>query len=81
MKISNVFPFYFDRIALDGCTLELDLTLVDRISALLNPQPVCLISTPQNAWSGQASFPVNVVQNESKFDLKITSPSLVVKLR
>lgn len=73
----DVFCF---RISLDSCTLELDLTIVDRICALLNPEPVCVINKAANLWNPPAMTALGSPP-ESRLDFKVTSPLLTVKLR
>ncbi|KAI4468685.1 autophagy-related 2 isoform a [Holotrichia oblita] len=66
----------------NNCTVELDITIIDRISALLNPLPVCVIHKPsQNVWNVQHAASVTSSQSEYKMDIKITSPSATLKLR
>lgn len=55
------------------------MTIIDRISALLNPQPICVVTKPANPWSTNVTHVAN--DSESKFEVKVTSPVMTVKLR
>lgn len=37
----NLLDFFVFRIQLEPCQSEIDITIVDRISAVLNPLPIC----------------------------------------
>lgn len=71
-------------ISLNKCTVDLDISIADRITALLNPPSICVMEKRQyNPW-GIHSRPEQLQTTapvESRLDLKITSPSLYVKLR
>ncbi|KYB26228.1 Autophagy-related protein 2 homolog B-like Protein [Tribolium castaneum] len=66
---------------LNKCVLELDVTLIDRISALLNPQPICVVAKPTNPWANNVTTHLINDSNDSKFDIRVTSPAMTVKLR
>ncbi|RZC41089.1 autophagy-related protein 2 A -like protein, partial [Asbolus verrucosus] len=66
--------------AFHKCVAELDVTIIDRISALLNPQPICVVSKTTNPWATNVPSPL-VNDNDSKIDVRITSPLTTVKLR
>lgn len=71
--------FFFFSFVLDSCTIELDLTIVDRICALLNPQPICIATKPQrNVWAQENSATQQV---ESFIDVKLSCNCLSIKLR
>lgn len=77
-----LFYLFFYRFVFNNCTVELDITIIDRISALLNPLPVCVIQKPsQNVWNVQHAASGTSSQSEYKMDIKITSPSATLKLR
>lgn len=42
------FFFFFFSIELEPCKSEVDITIVDRICALLNPQPICVCNPVSN---------------------------------
>lgn len=68
--------------------IELDISIVDRICALLNPQPVCVKTTtpvglpegvgPLGAFSQATDL---TSASEYRYDIKVMSPDLTVKLR
>ncbi|KRT81121.1 hypothetical protein AMK59_6232 [Oryctes borbonicus] len=67
---------------LNNCIAELDITIIDRICALLNPLPVCVIQKPtQNVWNVPSAASITSNQSEYKMDIKIISPSATIKLR
>lgn len=73
-------------ISLQQCSIELDVSIVDRIATVLNPQPLCSHKKikPHLAQSHQSVFSQavdNSQQRDTKVDLKITSPFLNIKLR
>ncbi|XP_015509682.1 autophagy-related protein 2 homolog B [Neodiprion lecontei] len=75
-------------IQLEECRSELDITIVDRISAVLNPHPICTSTHPvtasRDAVNQQALF-YQAVESpslpDSKVDVKISSPICMIKLR
>lgn len=69
------------RITLDPCTIELDITIVDRICAVLNPQPVCVITRPQNSIWGKPPPSSTNSQQEIRIDTKVVCSDLTLKLR
>ncbi|XP_044263557.1 autophagy-related protein 2 homolog A isoform X3 [Tribolium madens] len=68
-------------LSLHKCVLELDVTLIDRISALLNPQPICVVAKPTNPWTNNVTTHLMNDSNETKFDIRVNSPLMTVKLR
>ncbi|GJQ70529.1 Atg2, partial [Trypoxylus dichotomus] len=66
----------------NNCIAEVDITIIDRICALLNPLPVCVIQKPtQNVWNVPSTAGVASNQAEYKMDIKVMSPSATIKLR
>ncbi|XP_066992632.2 autophagy-related protein 2 homolog A [Anabrus simplex] len=76
-------------VTLQQCSSEIDVSIVDRITALLNPQPLCRrngskYSVGKNVMNQQSCFyqaVENPVLSDSKTDIKISSPFLIIKLR
>ncbi|KYM93249.1 Autophagy-related protein 2 like protein A [Atta colombica] len=73
-------------IQLESCRGEVDITIVDRISAILNPQPICTYNTVINARDAnqQTLFDQAVDSTtlpDSRVDVKISSSSCTIKLR
>nr|XP_022914053.1 autophagy-related protein 2 homolog B isoform X1 [Onthophagus taurus] len=69
------------EIALDTCSIELDITLIDRLRALLDPTPVCVIDKEgKDIWRIPSTTSL-ISHSESKLDIKMSSPSISVKLR
>lgn len=61
----NTYTCFFS-IDMEPCKSEVDITIVDRICALLNPQPICVcnpISNDRNLVSFQSSLLTTI--NES----------------
>jgi autophagy-related protein 2 len=58
---------------LNKCTVELDVTIVDRITALLNPQPICVVNKIHAVNSQNVK--------DSVLDINVTSPMVSLKLR
>lgn len=74
-----IFRFY-----LNNAMIEFDITIIDRICALLNPQPVCAKApTPVNQTEGLCSLNTAdlVPVYEYHYDFKMNCPYLIVKLR
>ncbi|KYN22683.1 Autophagy-related protein 2 like protein A [Trachymyrmex cornetzi] len=82
-------------IQLEPCRGEVDITIVDRISAILNPQPICTYNTVINARDSNINN-YDILQNQqtlfdqavdsttlpdSRVDVKISSSSCTIKLR
>ncbi|GFG37838.1 hypothetical protein Cfor_03151 [Coptotermes formosanus] len=77
-------------ITLQPCCSEVDVSIVDRITALLNPQPLCRRNTKfasghmRDVRNHQSCF-YQAVENPSpsdrKMDVKVACPLLTVKLR
>ncbi|XP_020295971.1 autophagy-related protein 2 homolog B isoform X2 [Pseudomyrmex gracilis] len=72
-------------IQMEPCKAEVDITIVDRISALLNPQPICICNPTGNSRnaSQQTIFDQAVdstVLTDSRVDVKIFSSSCTIKL-
>ncbi|XP_025831922.1 autophagy-related protein 2 homolog B isoform X2 [Agrilus planipennis] len=66
---------------LDACLVEVDITIVDRVNALLNPQPICISKASKNLYAENNTWIEPLVQTDSRLDLKVTSPQLTLKLR
>ncbi|KAK4884514.1 hypothetical protein RN001_000785 [Aquatica leii] len=69
-------------ISLEPCVIEVDITIVDRICAILNPQPVCVINKQiNNVWSIPSSTNLTATPSDSRIDFKLVSPCVNLKLR
>ncbi|XP_014472680.1 PREDICTED: autophagy-related protein 2 homolog A isoform X2 [Dinoponera quadriceps] len=71
-------------IQLEPCRSEVDMTIIDRISAVLNPQPICNPVVNTRDVNQQTSFDQAVDSTtlpDSRVDVKISSSSCTVKLR
>lgn len=68
-------------INMEPCQLELDITIIDRISALLNPHPVCLTNGPKANKKWRNRNGNDHRQFDSTTDFKIKVPNLIVNLR
>ncbi|KAF5280262.1 hypothetical protein FQR65_LT03070 [Abscondita terminalis] len=69
-------------ITLEPCIIEVDVTIVDRICAILNHQPVCVISRHvQNVWTVPSTGTSTLSPNDSRIDFKIVSSLVSLKLR
>ncbi|XP_011343662.1 autophagy-related protein 2 homolog B isoform X2 [Ooceraea biroi] len=71
---------------LEPCRGEVDITIVDRISAVLNPQPICTCNPVVNARdSNQQTLFDQAVDSatlpDTKVDVKISSSLCTIKLR
>ncbi|CAH0551837.1 unnamed protein product [Brassicogethes aeneus] len=71
------------NIQLQNCLVELDFTIVDRINALINSPPICVIeNSTSNLWNTPLTN--EVLSNstvDSKVDVKIACDSISVILR
>ncbi|XP_054259234.1 autophagy-related protein 2 homolog A [Macrosteles quadrilineatus] len=80
----NTVPRVDISILLQNCQLEVDMSIVDRISAVLNPQPLC---SPINPKPGNLDLtgicqPMDqYTQPDCKSDFKISCPLISIKLR
>ncbi|XP_066590734.1 autophagy-related protein 2 homolog B isoform X2 [Prorops nasuta] len=73
-------------IQLEPCRSEVDITIIDRISAILNPQPICNIGPAINVRNtNQQVLFYQAVENpimpDSRVDIKVSSPYAKIKLR
>ncbi|XP_011643358.1 autophagy-related protein 2 homolog B [Pogonomyrmex barbatus] len=73
-------------IQMEPCRGEIDITIVDRISAILNPQRICTYNPVINARNAnqQTLFDQAVdsaTLPDSRVDIKISSSSCTIKLR
>ncbi|XP_063976895.1 autophagy-related protein 2 homolog B [Diachasmimorpha longicaudata] len=75
------------EITLEPCRSELDVTLVDRISAVLNPQHICVSNPPtkgRDMWNQQSMFYQAVespIISDSRVDIRVSSLKMTIKLR
>ncbi|KAL3285630.1 hypothetical protein HHI36_000162 [Cryptolaemus montrouzieri] len=68
---------------LGKCEVEFDITIIDRITALLNSPPVCVIEkkgTTQHPWFGEPPI-LEIQRVECVTDIKIATPCLGLKVR
>lgn len=49
MNVNILMLFLLSSIQMESCRSEIDITIVDRISAILNPQPICICNPVINA--------------------------------
>lgn len=77
-------------IVLEPCCSELDISIVDRITAVLNPEPMCCRGTSKgpnaDLWkckreSSLAEVLDNRCQSDGRTEIKVSTPSIVIKLR
>ncbi|KAK0093179.1 hypothetical protein PV326_014144 [Microctonus aethiopoides] len=74
-------------IQLEPCRSELDVTIIDRISSVLNPQPICVCnpsSTARQMWNQQTMFYQAVespILSDSRIDIKISASRATLKVR
>ncbi|XP_012533981.1 autophagy-related protein 2 homolog B-like [Monomorium pharaonis] len=71
-------------IQMEPCKGEIDITIVDRISAILNPQPICNPIINARDANQQTLFDQAVdsaTLPDSRIDIKISSSSCTIKLR
>ncbi|CAH1999640.1 unnamed protein product [Acanthoscelides obtectus] len=71
-------------LALNKCTVEFDITIIDRLNALLHRPTICFIEkTKYNPWTGgiipAPLEPLDTI--ESRLDVKISSSCINLKLR
>lgn len=64
------------NVHLNKCITEVDITIVDRICAVLNPQPVCTTGSPKTD-----NFTPLENSTEYKYDIRINCPVFNIKLR
>ncbi|KAI4495649.1 hypothetical protein M0802_008484 [Mischocyttarus mexicanus] len=73
------------NIQLEPCKTEIDITIVDRISALLNPQPICACNQTINRDTNQQTLFYQAVESpalpDSKIDINVSSTCCTIKLR
>nr|XP_012226127.1 PREDICTED: autophagy-related protein 2 homolog B isoform X1 [Linepithema humile] len=74
------------EIQMESCRVEVDITIVDRISAILNPQPICICNPVVNARdANQQTLFDQAVDSatlpDSRVNVKISSSSCTIKLR
>ncbi|KAF5283909.1 hypothetical protein FQA39_LY04729 [Lamprigera yunnana] len=67
-------------ITLEPCVIEVDITIVDRICAILNPQPICVISKQTPIWSAPETLSLTS-PIDTRIDFKIISQCVDLKLR
>lgn len=82
----NLFGYKlnFFRISLAKCSVEFDITIIDRLTALLNPPIICINeNSSYNPWTTCDYFPSleTNIKPDSSLDLKITCPAITCKLR
>lgn len=65
---------------MDNCTVDLDITIIDRISALFNLQSICAVAKGATVWKADTAYLENH-SSESKTNIKVTSPNMFVKIR
>lgn len=65
---------------MDNCTVDFDITIIDRISALVNLQSICTIAKATNVWNKDTAYLENS-SSESKTNIRVTSPNMLVKIR
>ncbi|KAK5648479.1 hypothetical protein RI129_003371 [Pyrocoelia pectoralis] len=69
-------------ITLEPCVVEIDITIVDRICAILNPNPICVTAKQSNnVWSAVPPTSALSSPPDTSKDFKITSPSINFRLR
>uniref|UniRef100_A0A8D8U0S0 Autophagy-related protein 2 n=3 Tax=Cacopsylla melanoneura TaxID=428564 RepID=A0A8D8U0S0_9HEMI len=72
-------------VHLEQCWSELDISIMDRISVLLNPKPLCSIPSQYKADNTMQSAFDQAIETcsecDSKLEWKLSSPFLVIKLR
>ncbi|KAI5747834.1 hypothetical protein M8J77_018961 [Diaphorina citri] len=72
-------------VQLEQCWSEVDISIMDRISALLNPKPLCSISSQYKADNTMQSAFDQAIETcsecDSKLEWKVTSSYVVIKLR
>ncbi|EFN86545.1 Autophagy-related protein 2-like protein A [Harpegnathos saltator] len=72
-------------IQLEPCSSEVDITIIDRISAVLNPQPICTGNPAVNTRDNQQTSFDQAVDNttlpDSRVDVKVSASSCTIRLR
>ncbi|KAH0569025.1 autophagy-related protein 2 homolog B [Cotesia glomerata] len=74
-------------IQLDPCQSEIDITIIDRISSVLNPQPICTYnpsSTAKDMWNQHTMFYQAVespILSDSRVNIKVSSSRAILKVR
>ncbi|XP_008558251.1 autophagy-related protein 2 homolog B [Microplitis demolitor] len=74
-------------IQLEPCQSEVDITIIDRISSVLNPQPICTYnpsSTAKDTWNQHAMFYQAVespILSDSRVNIKVSSSRAIFKVR
>ncbi|KAG7200135.1 hypothetical protein KM043_000574 [Ampulex compressa] len=73
-------------IQMEPCKTEIDITIVDRICAILNRQPICICNPASNPRdTNQQTLFYQAVESpalpDSRIDIKVSSPSCRIKLR
>ncbi|XP_017890148.1 autophagy-related protein 2 homolog B isoform X2 [Ceratina calcarata] len=73
-------------IELEPCNIEIDITIVDRICALLNPQPICVCNPVSNNRStNQQTLFYQAVESPALSDfaavINVSSSKCTIKLR
>ncbi|KAE8748880.1 hypothetical protein FOCC_FOCC004474 [Frankliniella occidentalis] len=77
-------------IQLEPCWSELDVSIVDRVTAVLNPQPMCSRVTSKglnkDLWDCPRASSLtdaldNRCQSDGRVELKVSTASIIVKLR
>lgn len=68
-------------VNMEACQLEVDITIIDRINALLNPHPVCLINGPKvnKNWKNRNENTDKHIDSTTDFKIKV--PNMLVNLR
>lgn len=68
-------------LTLDTCYIDLDITIVDRINALLNSAPVCVNRNPENIWTTVTTSSAVESNSEARLDFNLNSPEITIILR
>ncbi|XP_034941345.1 autophagy-related protein 2 homolog B [Chelonus insularis] len=74
-------------IQLEPCNSEIDITIIDRISSVLNPQPICTCNpttAARDTWNQQTMFyqaVENPILSDFRIDVKISSSKMILKVR
>lgn len=73
------------NLHLNDSIMEVDISIVDRICAVLNPQPVCnKVNVTNENIGAQFTQPVQSdvsATTENRYDMKLVCPLFVIKLR
>uniref|UniRef100_A0A1B6D799 Autophagy-related protein 2 n=1 Tax=Clastoptera arizonana TaxID=38151 RepID=A0A1B6D799_9HEMI len=80
---TSTIPFTDIEISLQQCSIEMDITILDRISTVLNPQVLCsrLKNNTQSIPSQTGQTLIGNQPLDKKRDLKIISPFINIKIR